>query len=140
MPTYIVLKEQNSSKGGFPYVPKKSAGPSGKGKGKSAAHYDESFEQEREWLLHKLESDTLAQDAKVADAMNEQEYEETGDGIECGCCFTTYAFVRLSRTFCLLPKVSNEMHFTGQDDSVPRYASVLLYMHAPVCRESLGIS
>jgi TRIAD3 protein (E3 ubiquitin-protein ligase RNF216) len=32
-------------------------------------------------------------DLEIAESVNEEEYEDTGDGIECGCCFATYPFV-----------------------------------------------
>lgn len=41
----------------------------------------------------KLQGDVEMADAQVAEKMNNQEYEDCGDGIECGCCFSTYPFV-----------------------------------------------
>lgn len=63
--------------------------------GKGKAKQDPEFDKEREWLLLKLQGDATANDVQVAEEMNEQEYEECGDGIECGCCFSTYPFVGL---------------------------------------------
>ena len=58
---------------------------------------DSEFDRERLWLMEKLEADVVKEDEALAEQLNEQEYEETGDGIECGCCFATYPFV--SRAF-----------------------------------------
>lgn len=58
-------------------------------KGKHRAMHDAEFEQERAWLIRELAKD----DQEIAEKVNEQEYEDSGDGIECGCCFSTYPFV-----------------------------------------------
>jgi TRIAD3 protein (E3 ubiquitin-protein ligase RNF216) len=67
--------------------------PSRKGKGR--AIHDAEFEQERAWLLEELTKDVLA----VAENANE-EYEDCGDGIECGCCFSAYPFVSPPFNIC----------------------------------------
>jgi E3 ubiquitin-protein ligase RNF216 len=63
------------------------------GKGKGIQLRDDQFEEERAWLLRKLK-DEAEDDAKIAEQLDEKEYEDSGDGIECGCCFTAYPFVR----------------------------------------------
>ena len=65
-----------------------------KGKEKALSHNDEEFEEERAWVVAKAQEDAEHADAALAEKLNEQEYEESGDGIECGCCFSTYPFVR----------------------------------------------
>lgn len=64
---------------------------------------DKDFEDEKEWLEAKLQEERAEEDAKLAEGVNEQEYEDCGDGIECGCCFDTKPFVsRLVLLFLLL--------------------------------------
>lgn len=69
-----------------------------KGKGKAAQRSDAEFEKERAWLVRKLQDD--------ATANAEDDDVEEGEGFECGCCFSTYPFVRtahLSRFASDLP-------------------------------------
>lgn len=56
------------------------------GKGK---RHDQEFERERAWLVQKLASD--GSHPGVLGSIFED--EECEDGIECGCCFSVYAFV-----------------------------------------------
>lgn len=63
-------------------------------KGKGVARSDPEFDKERAWLVRKLQERKVAKDSEVAARLNEKEYEDAGDGIECGCCFTDYPFVR----------------------------------------------
>lgn len=44
-------------------------------------------------MVEKLYENAIHEDEALAEKLNEQEYEQTGDGIECGCCFSTYPFV-----------------------------------------------
>ena len=53
---------------------------------------DPEFEAERAWILEQLAE---GEGGKVQEE-KEEEYEDNGDGIECGCCFSTYPFVSLS--------------------------------------------
>lgn len=92
VPTYFSLDAEQKS-GKLSYKPKSTTRTSNKGKGKEVLKTDAEFEREREWLLAKLEADAVDKDAALAEKLNEKEYEETGDGIECGCCFSTYPFV-----------------------------------------------
>ena len=88
-PTYLYLAEEQNR----PSLPYHLKASTSRTTGKKKAAYDEEFERERGWLLMKLQEDVDMTDAQVADKMNEQEYGESGDGIECGCCFSTYPFV-----------------------------------------------
>ena len=49
---------------------------------------DPEFEKERAWLIRKLQEE-------VAAGMDNT-MEDEGEGFECGCCFSSYPFVRLS--------------------------------------------
>ncbi|KAL0579960.1 hypothetical protein V5O48_002044 [Marasmius crinis-equi] len=93
-PTYFYLEEEKKSGRPLPYTPKKTVARR-PAKGKGPALEDTEFEIEREWLVQKLTSVEARNDAKLAEQLNEQEYEDNGDGIECGCCFTTYAFDKM---------------------------------------------
>ncbi|KAJ3829988.1 hypothetical protein F5880DRAFT_1607038 [Lentinula raphanica] len=89
-PTHLYLANEKAN-GPLHYVPKKTLyKPSSKGKHRALE--DVEFSRERAWLLDKLKEDEVRKDATVAEQVNQTEYEECGDGIECGCCFTTYPF------------------------------------------------
>ena len=86
-PTYLFLAEERE-KGNLPYVPKnKPTYSKSKDKGKGKVLHDAEFESERQWLLDKLQEDAARKKE------DEDEDEECDDGIECGCCFSTYQFV-----------------------------------------------
>jgi TRIAD3 protein (E3 ubiquitin-protein ligase RNF216) len=90
-PTYLFLvNERKQSK--LPYAIKSTAS---RVPGKGKARNDPEFDKEKQWLLLKLQEDATENDAQVAEEANEQEYADCGDGIECGCCFSNYPFVRL---------------------------------------------
>lgn len=92
VPAHLYLREEQQRGPPFTYVPKKTLyKPSSKGKHRALE--DAEFDQERAWLLEKLRGDDVKMDGAVAERVNQQEYEECGDGIECGCCFTTFPFV-----------------------------------------------
>jgi len=90
-PTHLFLAEEKN-KIPLPYNIKTT--PS-RVAGKGKAKHDSEFDNERQWLLLKLQGDIMFNHAKMAEDTNEQEYEDCGDGIECGCCFSTYPFVGL---------------------------------------------
>jgi len=64
---------------------------------------DAEYEQERRWLLDHLEETKNGSIAGPSSSNNdvaeEEEDEECEDGIECGCCFAKYAFVRVIAFF-----------------------------------------
>ena len=93
MPTYFALQVEREA-GKLSYKPNATLRNNEKGKGKCiVGKSDQAFEAERAWLVAKLAEDVVKMDAELAEKLNEQEYEETGNGIECGCCFSTYPFV-----------------------------------------------
>jgi TRIAD3 protein (E3 ubiquitin-protein ligase RNF216) len=126
-PTYLFLAEEKERKP-LPYnVKTVPSRVTGKGK----AMHDPDFDKEREWLLLKLQGDIAHNDAQVAEEMNEQEYEDSGNGIECGCCFSTYPFDKMIQCpdchlFC--------------SNCMTSYASGLLGAHDPdiVCMDQSG--
>ncbi|KAH0579736.1 hypothetical protein H2248_002574 [Termitomyces sp. 'cryptogamus'] len=87
-------------------------------KGKGAAAQDEELDAERQWLLEHLQGNE-------AEEMAEEDEEDDGsceDGIECGCCFSTYRFDKMiqcpeTHLFCMTCMRS--------------YASTLLGTHDP---------
>ncbi|KAL0071545.1 hypothetical protein AAF712_001402 [Marasmius tenuissimus] len=94
-PTYFLLETDRKSGNPLPYVPKKITHRRATAKGKGIAHVDSELETEREWLVQKLAGDIAGSDGQLAQQLNQQEYEENGDGIECGCCFSTYPFDKM---------------------------------------------
>ncbi|KAK7466958.1 hypothetical protein VKT23_004022 [Stygiomarasmius scandens] len=92
-PTYMYLTEIKSQGPPYPYIPKKTAARSSKGKGRQLR--DDEFEREREWVLSMEKQNASKEDAVIAEKLNEQEYEECGDGIECGCCFSSHPFDKM---------------------------------------------
>ncbi|KAH7929949.1 hypothetical protein BV22DRAFT_1028918 [Leucogyrophana mollusca] len=126
-PAYFHLVE-DQKKVPLPY--KTKTAPS-RTTGKGKAKHDPEFESEREWLVLKLQEDAAPNDAVLAEQMNEQEYKDTGDGIECGCCFSSYPFDKMiqcpeAHLFCNTCMMS--------------YASNLLGEHNPniVCMDQSG--
>ncbi|KAH7887197.1 hypothetical protein F5I97DRAFT_1873899 [Phlebopus sp. FC_14] len=96
--------------------------------GKGKAKHDPEFDKERQWVLLRNQEIAASNDATL---MDEQEYEDTGDGIECGCCFSSYPFDHMiqcpeTHLFCKTCMAS--------------YASNLLGEHNPniVCMDQSG--
>jgi TRIAD3 protein (E3 ubiquitin-protein ligase RNF216) len=92
VPTFLHL-EREKALGNLAYVPNiaqvsKAAGKRKKGKGRAPSNHTD-FMLERAWLLEKRREHVEMKDAELA-----QDLEEEGSGVECGCCFTTYSFVR----------------------------------------------
>ncbi|EGO04090.1 hypothetical protein SERLA73DRAFT_175842 [Serpula lacrymans var. lacrymans S7.3] len=126
-PTYLFLAEEKKGER-LPYIVKTV--PS-RISGKGRARHDPEFEHEREWLRLKLADDAVQNDAAVAEQLNEDECDDGGDGIECGCCFSLYAFDKMvqcpdAHLFCKTCMTS--------------YASTLLGEHNPkiVCMDQSG--
>ena len=86
-PAYLYLLQHGAS----PISVLPVAPNPGKGRGKArskSSHYDEEFMKEHTWLVQTLET---RQGLPVPDLTSE--HLEEGEGLECGCCFTTYPFV-----------------------------------------------
>ncbi|TRM63521.1 hypothetical protein BD626DRAFT_494567 [Schizophyllum amplum] len=90
-PTYFVLADEAKS-ARPPYTRKQVPYRT---KGKTTLRVDDDFELEREFVLRKLQEADTQKDAALAEQLVEQEYEDSGDGIECGCCFTAYPFYKM---------------------------------------------
>ena len=92
--------EEDQAANPRPYRQNTHARTDAHSKGKGIARSDPEFDRERKWIVRKLLERSVAKDSEVAEGLNEKEYEDAGAGIECGCCFTDYPFVRyLSFTF-----------------------------------------
>ncbi|KAI6141308.1 hypothetical protein BKA82DRAFT_4204623 [Pisolithus tinctorius] len=92
---------------------------------------DPVFENEREWVRKKVTQVAVSRDEALAEEINEQEYQETEDGIECGCCFSLYPFDNMiqcpdAHLFC--------------KSCMTSYSSTLLGEHNPniVCMDQSG--
>lgn len=84
-PAYLYLLQHGSS----PISVLPVAPNPGKRKGKAkSSHDNEEFMKEHTWLVQTLET---RQGSPVPDSTSE--HLEEGEGVECGCCFTTYPFV-----------------------------------------------
>ncbi|KAL1746733.1 hypothetical protein HDZ31DRAFT_33489, partial [Schizophyllum fasciatum] len=91
-PAYLALAEESKGQK-LPY--KQKSVPYRVGKGKMADRTDDDLEKEREFVLQKKREEEEQRDAALAEQMIEKEYEESGEGIECGCCFTSYPFFKM---------------------------------------------
>ncbi|KAG6837047.1 hypothetical protein H0H93_015618 [Arthromyces matolae] len=87
-------------------------------KGKRAVSQDQELEAERSWLLGHLES-------RDDSSSKEAEEEDDGaceDGIECGCCFSTYRFDKMvqcpeTHLFCMTCMRSYASTLLGTHDT-----------------------
>lgn len=98
-PTHLFLAEKRDPP---PYVPKSiPSRVSGKGREK----HDPEFEAERRWLLQRQDAPVSADVQPLPDQTNDNDAcEECEDGIECGCCFSSYPFV------CYFPRSPRKHH------------------------------
>ncbi|KIY45011.1 hypothetical protein FISHEDRAFT_18691, partial [Fistulina hepatica ATCC 64428] len=87
---YIATIEGEESR---PYTRKTVPYRSGKGKGKEL--HDPELEKERQFVIDRAQEPSTSRDAAMAELTNEQEDQACGDGIECGCCFSTYPFDKM---------------------------------------------
>ncbi|KAF7294852.1 hypothetical protein MIND_01023100 [Mycena indigotica] len=84
-PTHIFLKSLRD--GELPYTPKTI--PSRPAKGKQKALQDAEFTLEREWVV------SWGENPRTASVPIPEEDEACDDGLECGCCFSDYAFEKM---------------------------------------------
>ena len=87
-PTHLLLVEEEA-RDPPPYI-RKSV-PS-RVSGKIRARVDIEFETERQWILQQQGARIATSDAHL-EAANDDSDDECEDGIECGCCFSSYPFV-----------------------------------------------
>ncbi|KIK93205.1 hypothetical protein PAXRUDRAFT_829200 [Paxillus rubicundulus Ve08.2h10] len=90
-PTYFLLSEE-LKRDCLPFK-LKSTNSVVSGKGKS--RQDLEFNKEREWVLLKAQELATGNHVVSADELHEEEYEDNGEGIECGCCFSSYPFDKM---------------------------------------------
>jgi E3 ubiquitin-protein ligase RNF216 len=142
-PTHIFLASEIKA-GNLSYKRKTvPTRPKGKGKEKQEAN----FEAERRWLLSRLQNEVAKNDTTVAAQVPSD--EDVLDGIECGCCFADYSFVRAA----LLSLLLLAYHLFVKDQMVQcpdmhlfcsscmtSYASNLLGEHNPniICMDQSG--
>ncbi|KAG2353771.1 hypothetical protein BDR07DRAFT_1454389 [Suillus spraguei] len=112
-----------------PYLPKSvPSRVSGKGRQK----HDLEFEAERQWLLQQQNTPVSAGMRPLPDQTNDDDAcEECEDGIECGCCFSSYSFDKMVQC--------PEAHLFCKS-CMSSYASNLLGEHNPniVCVDQSG--
>ncbi|KIJ11696.1 hypothetical protein PAXINDRAFT_84162 [Paxillus involutus ATCC 200175] len=90
-PTYFLLSEELKRD----HLPFKLKSTNSVISGKGKSRQDLEFNKEREWVLLKAQELATGKDAALADELNEEEYEDNGEGIECGCCFSSYPFDKM---------------------------------------------
>jgi len=125
-PTYLCLSKEAKQQ----LLPCKMRSNRTFGKGKAIVLLDVELQEEIEWVKHHLEEDTGgAQVPSVQDKPEDQ--EQTEDGIECGCCFSTHSFDKMiqcpdAHLFCT--------------ECMTSYASTLLGSHNAdlVCMDQSG--
>jgi TRIAD3 protein (E3 ubiquitin-protein ligase RNF216) len=81
--------------------------------GKKKALYDEEFEKECAWVVREVMDDD----------------DECEGGIECGCCFASYRFVRVTA----LSAFANLIYQAAKYGSVSRSTFVLPNLHEILC-------
>ncbi|KAF7425989.1 hypothetical protein PC9H_008351 [Pleurotus ostreatus] len=114
----------------LPILPYKRKVIAYRSKGKAPLVEDPDFTTEREWLVHKLQEGALVPNA-TGSSQQSITPSDVEDGIECGCCFTSYPFEKMvqcpdAHLFCSECMVS--------------YAENLLGSHNPniVCMDQSG--
>lgn len=99
---------------------------SGKGKLKE----DPIFQNELEWVKKRVTEAPVLPEEALAEESDEQECQEAGGGIECGCCFSSYPFVR---AYVLLRHgsaiIALTLSYPEQHGSMPRRPSILQILH-----------
>ncbi|GJE95558.1 hypothetical protein PsYK624_117440 [Phanerochaete sordida] len=120
-PSYLVLHAQRRQAAPAPDASSRSSAKRRKGKGKGKARHDPEFEKERAWVLRKI----------LELATNPAGGEEESDGLECGCCFSSYSISKMTQCpdahlFCV--------------ECVTNYAATLLGEHNPAigCMDQSG--
>ncbi len=98
------------------------ARPRHKGKGKRVQKHEAELEKELQWIREKLDEEEAKRAAEVEEELR---LEEEG-GIECGCCFSEYPFVR---TPCPIASRSRSHSLSGQNGAVPGGTPVLHDVH-----------
>ncbi|KAL1735070.1 hypothetical protein EV714DRAFT_201568 [Schizophyllum commune] len=91
-PAYLALAEE-AKQPNPPYTRKSN--PYRPGKGKTPERFDADFEQERAFILRIRREEQQKRDAELAEELIEKQAEESGEVIECGCCFTSYPFFKM---------------------------------------------
>ena len=105
-PTFLSLRTEHRRTGGSDASPSHASGHKNKkrkSKGKAAQRTDPEFVKERAWLLSKL----------LEDAASGGDDVEEDEGFECGCCFSSYPFVRFSPTPMIIPKKAADFVLGG---------------------------
>ncbi|KAF8986749.1 hypothetical protein BDQ17DRAFT_1259268, partial [Cyathus striatus] len=98
-PTWLDMKEMEraNQNDGVPLEYTTKTIPYAPPKGKGKELHDDEFEEELKWVQALEAKEKLQRDKELAEKVAEEEYERTGDGIECGCCFSTYPFNKITQ-------------------------------------------
>lgn len=143
---------------GYPYERRKTPYKPSRTKGKQRALEDREFERELAWVRRKVaaeegkqvgekiekEADEQEADTEEEGLQSESEPEEGPEeesdgedeenGIECGCCFSKFRFVRL--VFFSIPDFAMYISYLGKNDPMPRRSPFLLLLPPCLCVHS----
>ncbi|KAI5119963.1 hypothetical protein M0805_004343 [Coniferiporia weirii] len=127
-PAFLALREQSRRE--TPPYKVKTTTKKRMDKGKL---HDVEFENERAWLLERLQAEMGQSSMHTPDIHTPEDDEECEDGIQCGCCFSQYAFDKMvqcpeAHLFCTTCMTSYVKEQLGKHD--PN----LLCMHESQCR------
>ncbi|KAG1725066.1 uncharacterized protein EDB91DRAFT_1169386 [Suillus paluster] len=124
-PTHLLVAENRDPS---PYV-RKSVPSRVSGKGRE--RHDPEFEAERQWLLQRQSGHVATDEPRPDETNDDDACEECEDGIECGCCFSSYPFDKMVQC--------PEAHLFCKS-CMSSYASNLLGEHNPniVCMDQSG--
>jgi hypothetical protein len=104
--------------------------------GKRPQCHDPEFDKERVWLAEYFaQKDKPRAEPDEPEAAVDNSDEECEDGIECGCCFSKFAFVSPDSTIAWYLGL---IYRAGHDGSVPRGPSFLPYLLQGLCLQSAG--
>lgn len=81
-----------------------------KGKGKRVQRHDSEFDREIQWVKEMLNEEEAKRAAEVVQDLKMQEE----GGIECGCCFCEYPFVRGLGPTLALSRSLDDMTMTSR--------------------------
>ncbi|KAA1474208.1 hypothetical protein DENSPDRAFT_840773 [Dentipellis sp. KUC8613] len=121
-PAFFALK-RHRDEGTVPAKRTPAVRAKGKGKAKASDDLLAQFAHERAWVLRTAQQQRVQLDRELATQINEEQYEDAGAGLECGCCFTPSPFDKMiqcpdAHLFC--------------SDCVIAYAGTKLGEHNPI--------
>ncbi|TFK39205.1 hypothetical protein BDQ12DRAFT_682354 [Crucibulum laeve] len=134
-PTHLFLAAQKAnSPNPLPFSLKTTAFKPSVGKGKHRQLEDDEFSAELAFIRAQQEKDIQKHDEELAQQINQEEYEENGDGIECSCCFDTCPIEKMvqcpeAHLFC------SSCITTYASTQLGSHSANLVCMHQSSCKQ-----